>query len=85
MPKLNPTRVAAKFEREVGKRIKEQREASEMSQTSLGERLGVSFQQVQKYENGTNRMSAYRLMLAAEALGVDIRFFYGLIKQKKAA
>jgi transcriptional regulator with XRE-family HTH domain len=47
-----------------------------MSQSRLGELLGVTFQQVQKYEKGTNRISASRLKLAAEVLQVSVDFFY---------
>ena len=47
-----------------------------LSQSELGEKLGVSFQQVQKYENGVNRVGASRLQQITEALGVDMTFFY---------
>ncbi len=47
-----------------------------MSQPELAERVGVTFQQVQKYENGKNRVSAGRLYEIAKALGVTIPFFY---------
>ncbi len=50
-----------------------------MSQEKLGEALGVTFQQVQKYEKGINRIGASRLQRTAEALGVPISsFFEGL-------
>ena len=45
---------------EVGQRIRARRMAKGMSQTELGEKIGVTFQQVQKYENGANRVSAGR-------------------------
>ena len=47
-----------------------------MSQPDLAERVGVTFQQVQKYENGKNRISAGRLYEVAKALGVTIQYFY---------
>jgi len=47
-----------------------------MSQEKLGEKLGITFQQIQKYENGTNRMGASRLQQTASALGVSIAFFF---------
>jgi transcriptional regulator with XRE-family HTH domain len=47
-----------------------------MSQEALGDQLGVTFQQVQKYERGANRISASRLFFLANALGVPIGFFY---------
>ena len=46
-----------------------------MSQGKLGEKLGVSFQQVQKYENGKNRISASTLFLVSQVLGVDFSYF----------
>ena len=47
-----------------------------MSQEKLGERLGLTFQQVQKYEKGTNRVSASRLFHVAHVLSVPVQFFY---------
>jgi transcriptional regulator with XRE-family HTH domain len=47
-----------------------------MSQTELGERLGVTFQQVQKYENGNNRISGSRIQQAANALQVPVSYFF---------
>jgi len=51
-----------------------------MSQEELGAKLGLSFQQIQKYENGANRISARRLFQIAELLQVPIEFFYGGLK-----
>jgi len=48
-----------------------------MSQTRLGEAIGVSFQQIQKYEKGVNRISASRLNRVARCLGVEPGYFYG--------
>jgi transcriptional regulator with XRE-family HTH domain len=53
----------------VGARIRARRQALRMSQSTLAEHLGVSFQQVQKYERGANRISASMLIKAARALG----------------
>ena len=53
----------------VGARVRRARMAAGMNQTELGRAIGVTFQQVQKYEKGVNRFSASRLTLAAEALG----------------
>jgi transcriptional regulator with XRE-family HTH domain len=47
-----------------------------MSQEKLGELLGITFQQVQKYEKGSNRISASRLFYAAKTLGVPVQFFF---------
>ena len=58
------------IDRQVGKRLRALREEAGMSQTALGERSGITFQQVQKYENGVNRVSIGRLIQFCEALGV---------------
>ena len=47
-----------------------------MSQTSLGDAVGLTFQQIQKYEKGTNRVSASRLQQFAEILDVPMSFFF---------
>jgi len=52
------------------------RQLINMSQERLGELLGITFQQVQKYEKGANRISASRLFYAAKTLGVPINFFF---------
>jgi transcriptional regulator with XRE-family HTH domain len=62
---------------EVGQRIRARRMAKGMSQTELGNLLGVTFQQVQKYEKGVNRVGAGRLVRVAEALDVSVSFFFG--------
>ena len=62
---------------EVGQRIRARRMAQGMSQTELGNLLGVTFQQVQKYEKGVNRVGAGRLVRVAEALEVPVSFFFG--------
>jgi len=56
----------------VGHNIRTQRRAKRISQTALAERLGVTFQQVQKYEGGVNRVGAGRLTRIAAALGVPV-------------
>lgn len=62
-----PRRVGEK-DKAIGERIRTQRMAIGVSQEELGSRLGVSFQQVQKYEKGANRISAVRLSEVADAL-----------------
>ena len=57
---------------EVGQRIRIERLQSGLSQTSLAEQLGVTFQQVQKYEKGVNRVGAGRLTKIAKVLGKEI-------------
>ena len=60
----------------VGLRVKQQRIHKGMDQTQFGEALGVTFLQVQKYENGTNRISAGNLFRMAEVLGVEAPYFF---------
>lgn len=60
----------------VGRRLKEARLAEGLSQQELGERIGVSFQQVQKYERASNRLSASKLYLASQALNYSIPYFF---------
>ncbi len=68
---------------EIGKRVRTLRLQREMSQTDMGNLLEVTFQQVQKYENGANRISAGRLQRVAEILEVPITFFYGGFEDNK--
>jgi transcriptional regulator with XRE-family HTH domain len=60
----------------VGARLRTRRMMLSMSQGALAERLGLTFQQVQKYEKGMNRMGASRLQHAANILGVTVPFFF---------
>lgn len=60
----------------VGNRIRMRRLLKGMSQTTLAEGLGVTFQQVQKYEKGTNRVGSSRLQAIANILGVQASFFF---------
>ena len=62
---------------EIGRKIRALRLQRGLSQTSLADGIGLTFQQVQKYEKGTNRISAGRLQKMAELLNVPITFFYG--------
>jgi transcriptional regulator with XRE-family HTH domain len=69
-------RSAGKPDIELGKRIRLRRVEQKISQAELGDKLGVSFQQVQKYEKGVNRVGAARLQSIATALDVPVTFFY---------
>ncbi|MEM7695204.1 MAG: helix-turn-helix transcriptional regulator [Pseudomonadota bacterium] len=60
----------------VGRRLKLRRTMVGMTQEKLGEQLGVTFQQIQKYEKGTNRIGASRLQEIAEILEAPISFFF---------
>jgi transcriptional regulator with XRE-family HTH domain len=71
-------------DKEIGSRVRMRRMLIGMSQEKLGEMLDLTFQQVQKYEKGTNRISASRLVDIARVLGVGINYFYeGLAGDKK--
>jgi DNA-binding XRE family transcriptional regulator len=63
-------------DRHIGQRIRLRRLMIGMSQETLGERLGLTFQQVQKYEKGTNRVGAGRLYEIGNVLNVHVSFFY---------
>ena len=70
------SRNATEIDIHVGSRVRVRRQLLGMSQTQLGEALGVTFQQVQKYERGTNRVGASRLYKISEVLDVPIAFFF---------
>ena len=63
-------------DRHVGRRVQEKRLDLGLTQTALAKAVGVSFQQVQKYEKGTNRVSASKLFEMAEFMKVGIPFFF---------
>ncbi len=65
----------------VGKRLRVRRSLAGLSQEKLAEQIGLTFQQVQKYERGINRISAERLYQFSEILGVPIEYFYQDCKQ----
>jgi len=60
----------------VGTRVRLRRQVMKMSQEKLGDQLGVTFQQVQKYERGANRVGASRLWKMSQILGVPVGFFF---------
>jgi transcriptional regulator with XRE-family HTH domain len=60
----------------VGKRLRLRRTLLGMSQTGLGEAIGLTFQQVQKYERGTNRVSSSRLFDMSRVLDVPLKYFF---------
>jgi transcriptional regulator with XRE-family HTH domain len=64
------------IDRHVGSRVRMQRMMLGMSQEKLGEAIGLTFQQVQKYEKGANRISASRLQQIADVLGVAVTYFF---------
>lgn len=70
------SRRANPVDKHVGERVRMRRMLLGMSQERLGEQLGLTFQQVQKYEKGVNRIGASRLFDLAQVLGVPIQYFY---------
>ncbi|GAA5098541.1 helix-turn-helix transcriptional regulator [Bartonella acomydis] len=60
----------------VGTRIRLRRNILGLTQEKLGEKLGVTFQQIQKYEKGTNRIGASRLQAIAEIMDVPVSYFF---------
>jgi|HubBroStandDraft_4_1064222.scaffolds.fasta_scaffold500988_1 transcriptional regulator with XRE-family HTH domain len=72
MAKKTPNSI----DRHVGSRLRMRRVLMGMSQEKLGDQLGVTFQQVQKYEKGMNRIGASRLQHASRALEVPVEFFF---------
>lgn len=65
----------------VGKRVRHRRWMVGMTQQQLAEKVGIKFQQIQKYETGMNRVSASRLWDIAEALEVPVSFFFDGIEE----
>jgi transcriptional regulator with XRE-family HTH domain len=72
MPKKSPNPT----DKHVGSRVRMRRMMLGMSQTELGKSIGLTFQQVQKYEKGTNRIGAGRLQQIAHTLRVPVSFFF---------
>src|SRR5436305_971117 len=79
-PKTSDSHVRARRadsrDEEVGRRVRSRRLECRLSQTELANKIGVTFQQVQKYEKGVNRIGAGRLQRISEALQVPITFFF---------
>jgi transcriptional regulator with XRE-family HTH domain len=77
-----PAAAAAKrrsvnpIDRHIGQRVRARRLQIAMSQEKLGDKLGITFQQVQKYEKGVNRIGSGRLADIARILGVPVAWFY---------
>ena len=79
------TGVSHPVDIEVGARIRQRRLLLGMNQKTLASRLGLTFQQVQKYEMGANRVSASRLSAMADVLGVPVAYFFGGMVADEAA
>ena len=76
---------ATSIDAHVGSRIRLRRTLLGMSQERLGDALGVTFQQVQKYERGVNRVGASRLYDLSRVFGVPVGFFYDDMPQAEGA
>lgn len=68
----------------VGRKLKERRSMLGISQQKLGQSLGITFQQVQKYEKGKNRISSSMLFEAADALNAPIDYFFDGLSSPKS-
>src|ERR1700758_5254680 len=80
----NSQRSATPFDTLIGTRLRARRLEMHISQSELGDKLGISFQQIQKYEKGVNRIGAGRLQQIATVLETDVAFFVGdLVNGKK--
>lgn len=73
---MKSVRAATDVDAHVGARIRLRRMLIGMSQEKLGDSLGVTFQQIQKYERGANRISASKLYEVSRVLGVQVQHFY---------
>ena len=69
-------RGTSNVDKHIGTRVRLARLTAKISQAELGDKLGVSFQQVQKYEKGTNRVSAARIEQICHILGVPMVYFF---------
>jgi len=78
-------RRATDMDKQVGKRVRVRRLELGMSQSKLAGQLGLSFQQLQKYESGANRIGAARLKRLSELLDVPLTYFFGEAKEKFTA
>jgi transcriptional regulator with XRE-family HTH domain len=84
MSEAVPKKQANPIDVQVGNRVRLRRMLVGMSQEKLGEMLGLTFQQVQKYEKGVNRIGAGRLFQVANILGVPISYFYEDVPERDA-
>ena len=80
-----PAREYAYVDEHVGNRIRVRRTLLGMSQEKLGEFLGLTFQQVQKYEKGANRVSASRLFQLSKILNVPASYFFDNVPAESAS
>lgn len=72
-----------KTSREIGDKVKKKRREIGISQEELAEKLGVTYQQVQRYENGMNKMNVENIQVIADTLDVPVSYFFGNGKKEK--
>lgn len=73
---MSESKLPSDIDRNVGQRVRWRRRELKLTQEKLGDLLDLTFQQVQKYEKGVNRISAGRLYELAKVLGVPVTYFY---------
>lgn len=73
---MTDSKLPSRIDRLIGQRLRWRRKELKLTQEQLGERLSLTFQQVQKYEKGVNRISAGRLYEISTALEVPVLYFY---------
>lgn len=78
---MSESKIPSGIDRIVGQRLRWRRRELRLTQEQLGEKLSLTFQQVQKYEKGVNRISAGRLFEMAAVLAVPITYFYEGIEE----
>ena len=69
-------KVKSQIDALIGHRLRAARLYNNLSQHQLGDQIGISFQQIQKYENATNRISAVRVLFLARALDLPVTYFF---------
>lgn len=82
VPRRTEARKPDHLDKAIGERLKEARKLKALSQEQLAAKVGLAFQQVQKYESGANRVSASRLYELAEALDLPVGFFFDPLRQR---
>ena len=85
MPRVPGRKGPNPIDVEVGRRIRVYRKRAKLSQTSLAEALDLTFQQVQKYENGLNRVAPSRLEIIARTCGVPVSVFMPSLDEHKGS
>ena len=76
---------ASSIDEHVGSRLRQRRTLMGLSQEKLADSVGITFQQIQKYENGANRVSAGRLFEFSKVLQVPVNFFFDSMQEQEAS